>query len=68
MPCMIIDNPHNLRDLVLKCHAYPTHDGAETLITDLAGKMDEYAMQYHRIADRTWREEYAEEFKKAAAF
>jgi hypothetical protein len=29
--------------------------------------MDEYAMQYHGIADRTWREEYAEEFKKATA-
>jgi len=66
-PCMIIDNPHNLREVVRKCHAYPTHVGAETLITDLAGDMDEYAMQYHGIADRTWREEYAEEFKKATA-
>ncbi len=66
-PCMIIDNPHNLREVVRKCHAYPTHDGAETLITDLAGEMDGYAKEYHGIADRTWREEYAEEFKKAAA-
>lgn len=66
-PCMIIDNPHNLREVVRKCHAYPTHVGAETLITDLAGEMDEYAMEYHGIADRTWREEYAEESKKATA-
>jgi MoaA/NifB/PqqE/SkfB family radical SAM enzyme len=66
-PCMIIDNPHNLREVVRKCHAYPTHGGAETLITDLAREMDDYAMEYHRIADRTWREEYAEEFEKAVA-
>ncbi len=67
-PCMIIDNPHNLREVVRKCHAYPTHDGAETLITDLAGEMDEYAKEYHGIAERIWREEYAGEFKKAADF
>ncbi|UCD72244.1 MAG: radical SAM protein [Syntrophobacterales bacterium] len=67
MPCMIIDNPHDLREVVRKCHAYPTHAGAETLITDLAREMDKYAMQYHRIADRTWRNEYAGECKKAIA-
>jgi len=56
-----------LREVLRKCNASPTHGGAETLITDLAREMDEYAMEYQGIADRTWREEYAGEFKKALA-
>jgi hypothetical protein len=42
--------------------------GAETLVTGLAREMDQYAMEYQGIADRIWREEYAEEFEKAVAF
>ncbi len=67
MPCKIIDNPHDLREAVRKCHAYPTHAGAETLITDLARDMDEYAIQYHGIAERSWREQNAGKFKEVAA-
>jgi MoaA/NifB/PqqE/SkfB family radical SAM enzyme len=34
MPCMIIDNPHCLREVVSKTHPYPTHEDAEILIKD----------------------------------
>ncbi len=37
MPCMIIDNPHCLREVILSCSkVYPTEDGAERLIKDEA--------------------------------
>jgi MoaA/NifB/PqqE/SkfB family radical SAM enzyme len=45
MPCMIIDNPHCLRNLIKKTSAYPTHEGAESLIRDpvLVGHLDRYS-------------------------
>jgi MoaA/NifB/PqqE/SkfB family radical SAM enzyme len=59
-PCMIIDTPHNLRSLVKKYQAYPTHRGAETIVTDLAEKLDAYSLSYCQIASRVWNEEYRE--------
>jgi hypothetical protein len=32
MPCMVIDNPQCLRNVVKKTHPYPTHEGAESII------------------------------------
>ncbi len=43
LPCMIIDNPEILRDVVKETGAYPTHPGAETLITTLSEDLDAYA-------------------------
>jgi MoaA/NifB/PqqE/SkfB family radical SAM enzyme len=57
-PCSIIDNPHVLRDIVAETGAYPTHDGAETIITSLAKDLDDYADKYKVIADKAWEEEY----------
>ncbi len=57
-PCMLIDNPHVLREIVAETGAHPTHPGAEALITSLAAQVDEYASQYGKIADRVWQEEY----------
>ncbi|MFH1626272.1 MAG: radical SAM protein [Pseudomonadota bacterium] len=57
--CAIIDNPQVLRDIVKEHGAHPTHPGAETIITDLAKDLDEYARRYQAIADKAWREEYA---------
>lgn len=34
--------------------ARPTHEGAETLVTDLAGDMDKKAEEWAEIADRAW--------------
>lgn len=57
-PCCIIDNPHVLREIVAETGAYPTHDGAETVIGCLAKPLDKYADDYKKIADKAWEEEY----------
>ncbi|MBC7332883.1 MAG: radical SAM protein [Actinobacteria bacterium] len=57
-PCCIIDNPNVLREIVAETGAYPTHDGAETVVTCLAKQLDEYAEEYKEIADKAWEEEY----------
>ncbi len=57
-PCMIIDAPDRLRALLHTYNAHPTHEGAETMVNQLAGFLDEYSGAYRRIADRTWQEEY----------
>jgi len=60
-PCSFLDNPWVLRDIVAETNAYPTHEGAETLITDLADSLDKYAAEYKVIADKAWKEEYQPE-------
>jgi MoaA/NifB/PqqE/SkfB family radical SAM enzyme len=63
-PCALIDEPTVLRDAVARCHAYPTHPGAETLVTDLKEDIDEYARRYRAIADEVWEKEYAQKFTR----
>jgi len=60
-PCAFLDNPWVLRDIVAETGAYPTHEGAETLITSLAKDLDKYAAEYKVIADKAWKEEYVPE-------
>ncbi|MBI4321621.1 MAG: radical SAM protein [Chloroflexi bacterium] len=57
-PCPIIDRPHVLRGLVKKFGARPTHEGAETIVDDLADDMDRYAAGLREIYDPIWAEEY----------
>ncbi len=57
-PCMIIDNPHVMREVIAENHPYFTHPGAEEIYTTKAGDMDRYANTYACLADMTWREEY----------
>jgi MoaA/NifB/PqqE/SkfB family radical SAM enzyme len=59
-PCMLIDEPEVLRECVAKHHAYPTHPGAETLVTALRDQIDDYARSYRAIADEVWEREYKE--------
>ncbi|HHV62373.1 MAG TPA: radical SAM protein [Firmicutes bacterium] len=66
-PCMIIDNPHILREVVRETGAHPTHDGAETVITNLADALDSYAESYGRVADPVWATEYPEGREQARA-
>lgn len=56
-PCMIIDHPHILRQVVGECQAYPTHIGAESLLSELFEDLDRYARDYGRMADELWRRE-----------
>jgi hypothetical protein len=54
---MIIDHPHLLRQVVDQTGAFPTHSGAETLLTDCSGGLDRYAAAYGKLADELWGEQ-----------
>ncbi len=53
-PCMIIDHPYVLREVVEKYGARPTHPGAEALLTELRSDLDRYAAAYGKLADEEW--------------
>lgn len=55
-PCMIIDVPHVLRDVVASCKAHPTHWGAGAVLDEMADELDLYASEYGRAADEKWAE------------
>jgi hypothetical protein len=55
-PCMIIDNPAVLREVVEEGGAYPSHTGAETIINEIAPDLDQYAAEYEVLADKAWEE------------
>ncbi len=57
-PCMIIDNPHVLREVIEETHPYFTHPGAEEIYTVKSRQMDEYAARWGKLADRVWETEY----------
>lgn len=57
-PCMIIDHPHILREVVAEANAHPTHQKAEAIISQLAGQLDEYSEAYARIVDEVWKTDY----------
>ncbi len=55
LPCMIIDHPETLREVVAKHGAYPTHDGAETILTEMADYLDEYSAEYAKLGNKAWK-------------
>ena len=57
-PCMIIDNPQVLREIISNTRPYYTHPGAEEIFTVKAEEMDAYAERYAKLANRVWQEEY----------
>jgi MoaA/NifB/PqqE/SkfB family radical SAM enzyme len=56
-PCLIIDHPHLLREVVKECDAHPTHPDAETILTELAEDLDRYALAYGKMADALWQQQ-----------
>ena len=60
-PCMIIDRPNVLREVVSHACARPTQQGGEATLTKLAPALDEYARRYAEIAEDAWEKEYGEE-------
>jgi len=65
-PCMLIDHPHQGRDLALNYAGYFTHPGARALFTDLASEIDRYAREYGAIADAARQEGDAGEVEVGA--
>jgi hypothetical protein len=57
-PCMIIDNPQVMRDVIEKTGARFTHPGAEEIYTVQKEKMDAYAACWGKYADQLWETEY----------
>ncbi len=57
-PCMIIDNPDVMRDVIRRNRCYFTHPGAEEIYTFRSKYMDNYAKAYAPLADWVWKEEY----------
>ncbi|MGQ9608399.1 MAG: radical SAM protein [bacterium] len=55
LPCMIIDHPETLREVVSEFNAYPTHEGAETILTEMADYLDRYSAEYAKLADEAWK-------------
>ncbi|HVP56980.1 MAG TPA: radical SAM protein, partial [bacterium] len=53
-PCLIIDHPALLRELVARYGARPTHPGAEAVLGELSDALDKYAAHYGCLADREW--------------
>jgi MoaA/NifB/PqqE/SkfB family radical SAM enzyme len=60
-PCMIIDSPHVLRELVSEFRACPTHPGAGSLLTELAPGLDEYARRFGEITNPIWESEFQQQ-------
>jgi MoaA/NifB/PqqE/SkfB family radical SAM enzyme len=57
-PCMIIDNPHVMRQVIEETNAYFTHPRAEEIYTTKSHEMDAYAKRFAQLADRVWQDEY----------
>jgi MoaA/NifB/PqqE/SkfB family radical SAM enzyme len=54
MPCMLIDNPAQSREIVALTGARPTHPGAESILEQLAPALDEYAADVERVYTPVW--------------
>lgn len=58
-PCPIIDHPKILRSVVRSCGAYPTHEGAESVLDAVAEGLDKYSAGVADAYDSVWEKEYA---------
>jgi MoaA/NifB/PqqE/SkfB family radical SAM enzyme len=65
-PCMLIDHPHQGRDLALNFANYFTHPGADGLFTDLAPHIDCYAENYKTLANSHREEQFADKAEAEA--
>lgn len=57
-PCMIIDHPHILREIVAESGARSTDGGGETLLVEHAAALDAYARRYAELAEPAWQQGY----------
>jgi len=51
MPCMVIDNPHFLREAVKETHPYPTYKEAKNIICSpqIVSHLDRYSLELSKI-------------------
>ncbi len=60
LPCMIIDSPWQLREIVEKTGAYPTHSGADDVLTKFTEQLKEYSEGVRRVLNPVWENEFKE--------
>ena len=67
-PCMMIDNPHVLQDVVDEARPKETcRGGALRLVHDLKPMLLDYASQWQSLVEPLWQERYAELYRKPLA-
>jgi len=54
MPCMLIDNPEQSREIMALTGATPTHPGAESMFTELRADLDAYSAEVERVYAPVW--------------
>jgi MoaA/NifB/PqqE/SkfB family radical SAM enzyme len=62
-PCMIVDNPHVMREVIQETNARFTHPGAEEIYTVKKEEIDAYAAKWGRLADAVWEKDYLNQAK-----
>ncbi|MCR4432239.1 MAG: radical SAM protein [Tepidanaerobacteraceae bacterium] len=67
-PCPIIDNPEMLKEIVEESGAYPTQLHPDETAGEFAKKLEPYAKDWARIADRIWEEKYPEQKHAIAGY
>jgi MoaA/NifB/PqqE/SkfB family radical SAM enzyme len=64
-PCLVIDHPHVLREIVGETNAHPTHPGAESILGELAPDLDRYSKEMKRIFDPIWEKSGREKYLRS---
>lgn len=61
-PCMMIDNPHVVRDVCEKTGAKPTDEGGDAMLHDeeFKNKLEQIAEDWKPYADKQWKEVFHE--------
>jgi MoaA/NifB/PqqE/SkfB family radical SAM enzyme len=55
-PCMIIDNPHILREAIQRFNAFPTHPDADQILRgEIAEFLDRYASELKMLTEKEWQ-------------
>jgi MoaA/NifB/PqqE/SkfB family radical SAM enzyme len=66
LPCMIIDSPWVLREVVAKTGPHPTHNGADDIITKFKDDLDKYAEEVRKVLNPIWEDGFKDNFVKKA--
>ena len=54
MPCMLIDNPEQSREIMALTGAHATHPGAESMFTELRADLNAYSAAVDRVYTPIW--------------
>jgi hypothetical protein len=67
-PCMILDNPEVLREVVAEAHPRETcRSGALRLVRDLKPMLTAYAERWEALSEPLWRDQYQALYRKPVA-